>query len=187
MIRNLTIRNRDSRRLVFPNFLLRVKELVNSDCRFGFLVKKPFRMLRLSSRLDHVERNFGNGNFLQIFGKNIRNSDSLRKPCRRHGFRPDWTHTGTFPAMVAANFTNLASSIGGEGLTAILAAVVFVLIAKNLINNKTIHGGMIPKMKTCIDAINNGVRAVVILDGRKPHSILFELFSDKGSGTLIRK
>ena len=46
---------------------------------------------------------------------------------------------------------------------------------------------MIPKVKTCIDAINNGVRAVVILDGRKPHSILFELFSDKGSGTLIRK
>ena len=59
--------------------------------------------------------------------------------------------------------------------------------AKELINNKTIHGGMIPKVKTCIDAINNGVRAVVIIDGRKPHSILFELFSDQGSGTLIRK
>ena len=59
--------------------------------------------------------------------------------------------------------------------------------AKELINTETIHGGMIPKVKTCIDAINNGVRAVVILDGRKPHSILFELFSDKGSGTLIRK
>ena len=59
--------------------------------------------------------------------------------------------------------------------------------AKELINNQTIHGGMIPKVKTCIDAVNNGVRAVVIIDGRKPHSILFELFSDKGSGTLIRK
>ena len=59
--------------------------------------------------------------------------------------------------------------------------------AKELINNQTIHGGMIPKMKTCIDAINNGVRAVVITDGRKPHSILFELFSDQGAGTLIRK
>ena len=59
--------------------------------------------------------------------------------------------------------------------------------AKELVNNETIHGGMIPKVKTCIDAINNGVRAVVILDGRKPHSILFELFSDKGLGTLIRK
>jgi len=59
--------------------------------------------------------------------------------------------------------------------------------AKELINSEIIHGGMIPKVKTCIDAINNGVRAVVILDGRKPHSILFELFSDKGAGTLIRK
>ena len=59
--------------------------------------------------------------------------------------------------------------------------------AKELINDKTIHGGMIPKIKTCIDAINNGVRAVVIIDGRKPHSILFELFSDQGAGTLIRK
>ena len=59
--------------------------------------------------------------------------------------------------------------------------------AKELINNKTIHGGMIPKVKTCIDAINNGVRAVVIIDGRKPHSILFELFSEQGAGTLIRK
>tara|TARA_B100001996_G_scaffold131536_1_gene100011 strand:+ start:1346 stop:2218 length:873 start_codon:yes stop_codon:yes gene_type:complete len=59
--------------------------------------------------------------------------------------------------------------------------------AKELIGNEIIHGGMIPKVKTCIDAINNGVRAVVIIDGRKPHSILFELFSDKGAGTLIRK
>tara|TARA_B100000287_G_scaffold305174_1_gene288410 strand:- start:729 stop:1604 length:876 start_codon:yes stop_codon:yes gene_type:complete len=59
--------------------------------------------------------------------------------------------------------------------------------AKELIDSETIHGGMIPKVKTCIDAINNGVRAVVILDGRKPHSVLFELFSDKGAGTLIRK
>jgi len=59
--------------------------------------------------------------------------------------------------------------------------------AKQLIEGQTIHGGMIPKVNTCIDAINNGVRAVVIIDGRKPHSILFELFSDKGAGTLIRK
>ena len=59
--------------------------------------------------------------------------------------------------------------------------------AKQLIEGKTIHGGMIPKIKTCIDAINKGVRAVVIIDGRRPHSILFELFSDVGAGTLIRK
>ena len=57
----------------------------------------------------------------------------------------------------------------------------------NMINNGTITGGMIPKINTCLDAVNNGVTAVGIIDGRKKHSILFEIFSDKGSGTLIRK
>ena len=60
-------------------------------------------------------------------------------------------------------------------------------IAKEMIKDGTIIGGMIPKINTCIDAVNNGVTGVVIVDGRKPHSILFELFSDKGAGTLIRK
>ena len=59
--------------------------------------------------------------------------------------------------------------------------------AEKLIYDNTISEGMIPKIRTCIDSLNNGVRGVVIIDGRKPHSILFELFSDKGSGTLIRK
>ena len=59
--------------------------------------------------------------------------------------------------------------------------------AEKLIYDETISEGMIPKIRTCIDAVNNGVRAVAIIDGRKPHSILFELFSDKGFGTLIRK
>jgi len=59
--------------------------------------------------------------------------------------------------------------------------------AEDMIYDETISEGMIPKIKTCIDSLNNGVRGVVIIDGRKPHSILFELFSDKGSGTLIRK
>ena len=68
-----------------------------------------------------------------------------------------------------------------------LISEISTMEAKELIDKEIIHGGMIPKVKTCIDAINNGVRAVVIIDGRKPHSILFELFSDKGAGTLIRK
>ncbi len=58
---------------------------------------------------------------------------------------------------------------------------------ENLIKLKIVQGGMIPKIKNCIDAVENGVRGVVILDGRKPHSILNEIFSDKGAGTLIRK
>ena len=60
-------------------------------------------------------------------------------------------------------------------------------MANEMLENKTIEGGMIPKIKTCLDAINNGVTGVVIVDGRKQHSILFEIFSDKGAGTLIRK
>ena len=56
-----------------------------------------------------------------------------------------------------------------------------------MIEDKTITEGMIPKINTCLDAINNGVTAVAIIDGRKKHSVLFEIFSDKGSGTLIRK
>jgi len=59
--------------------------------------------------------------------------------------------------------------------------------AEKLIYDSTISEGMIPKIRTCINALNDGVRGVAIIDGRKPHSILFELFSDKGSGTLIRK
>ncbi|MBD1140835.1 acetylglutamate kinase [Pelagibacterales bacterium SAG-MED39] len=56
-----------------------------------------------------------------------------------------------------------------------------------MIKNETITEGMIPKINTCLDAVNNGVTAVGIIDGREKHSILFEIFSDKGSGTLIRK
>ena len=56
-----------------------------------------------------------------------------------------------------------------------------------MINNETITEGMIPKINTCLDAVKNGVTAVGIIDGRKKHSLLFEIFSDKGSGTLIRK
>ena len=57
----------------------------------------------------------------------------------------------------------------------------------NLIKWKIVEGGMIPKIENCVNAVENGVRGVVILDGRKPHSVLHEIFSDTGSGTLIRK
>ena len=55
-----------------------------------------------------------------------------------------------------------------------------------MIKNEIITGGMIPKINTCLDAVNKGVRGVVIMDGRKNHSILNEIFSDAGVGTLIR-
>ena len=59
--------------------------------------------------------------------------------------------------------------------------------AKQLIANGTISGGMMPKIDNCLDVAKNGVKAVCIIDGRKKHSVLFELLSDKGSGTLIRE
>ena len=56
-----------------------------------------------------------------------------------------------------------------------------------MIENETINSGMIPKVNACLTAINNGVTAAGIINGTKQHSCLWEIFSDKGSGTLIRK
>ncbi len=58
---------------------------------------------------------------------------------------------------------------------------------EKLIKNETISGGMIPKIKNCLDVASNGVKGVCIIDGRLNHSILFELLSNAGSGTLIRE
>jgi len=69
----------------------------------------------------------------------------------------------------------------GNVLTEITAAQV-----KELTQNGTIAGGMIPKTETALDAIASGVRAVVILDGRAPHAVLLELFTEHGAGSLIR-
>jgi acetylglutamate kinase len=57
--------------------------------------------------------------------------------------------------------------------------------AKALIADGTIHGGMIPKVETAFEAVERGVRAAVILDGRIPHVLLLELFTEHGAGTLI--
>ena len=59
--------------------------------------------------------------------------------------------------------------------------------ARGLIADGTATGGMIPKIETCIYAIEQGVEAVVILDGKVPHSVLLELLTDHGAGTLIRR
>ena len=59
--------------------------------------------------------------------------------------------------------------------------------ARALIADGTISGGMIPKVETCIDALERGVEAVVILDGKVPHAVLLELFTELGAGTLFRR
>jgi acetylglutamate kinase len=59
--------------------------------------------------------------------------------------------------------------------------------ARRLIADGTIAGGMIPKVETCINALEQGVEGVVILDGKVPHAVLLELFTDHGAGTLIHR
>ena len=51
----------------------------------------------------------------------------------------------------------------------------------------TIKGGMIPKVETCIHAVESGVEAAVILDGRVPHAMLLEIFTQKGVGTMVKR
>ena len=58
--------------------------------------------------------------------------------------------------------------------------------AQLLIKNETISGGMIPKIETCLKAVENGVEAAVIMDGRVPHALLLEIFTEHGAGTMIR-
>jgi acetylglutamate kinase len=54
-----------------------------------------------------------------------------------------------------------------------------------MIADGVITGGMIPKIETCLDAVDDGVGAAVILDGRVPHALLLEIFTEHGAGTLI--
>ena len=58
--------------------------------------------------------------------------------------------------------------------------------AREGIRDGSITGGMIPKIETCVDAVENSVDAAIILDGRMPHAILLEMFTERGVGTLIR-
>ena len=56
-----------------------------------------------------------------------------------------------------------------------------------LISDGTISGGMIPKVENCIDAVNRGVEAAVIMDGRVPHCLLLEVFTESGLGTMVKR
>ena len=59
--------------------------------------------------------------------------------------------------------------------------------ARDAIADGTITGGMIPKVENCIDAVRLGVKGAVILDGRTPHALLLELFTERGTGTIVRR
>ena len=66
-----------------------------------------------------------------------------------------------------------------------LISNISVTKAESMINDKIITGGMIPKIKTCLETVASGVKAAVIIDGRSPHAILREIFTTGGSGTMI--
>jgi acetylglutamate kinase len=88
-------------------------------------------------------------------------------------------------ALGAARFFLLTDVAGvldkqGELLTALDPARVAELRADG-----TITGGMIPKIETCVAAVQSGVDAAVILDGRVPHAMLLEIFTRAGAGTLV--
>lgn len=68
-----------------------------------------------------------------------------------------------------------------------LIAQLSVSEAKKLYSNGVISGGMIPKVDCCIEALEHGVKNVIIMDGRVPHSILMEILTDEGAGTMVTK
>ena len=90
-------------------------------------------------------------------------------------------------AMKAARFLLLTDVAGVLDKNKKLIGELSASQARALIKDGTISGGMIPKVETCLLAVDGGVEAAVILDGRVPHSQLLEIFTEGGVGTLIRR
>ncbi len=81
--------------------------------------------------------------------------------------------------------TDIAGLLRDKNDPSTLIPYVTISDAKKLFDEGVISGGMIPKVDCCIEAINAGVRNVIIMDGRVPHSILMELLTDEGAGTMV--
>ncbi len=90
-------------------------------------------------------------------------------------------------ALGASRLLLLTDVVGVLDEEGELMAELTVADVERLRANGTIAGGMVPKVETCVKAVENGVEAAVILDGRVPHSMLLEIFTDRGVGTLIRR
>jgi len=91
---------------------------------------------------------------------------------------------GALKAKRMLMLTDIAGVLDGEGQ---LIRQMTIAEARGLIESGVASGGMIPKLENAIHAVESGVEAVVILDGRRPHAMLVELFSEHGAGTLISK
>ncbi len=83
--------------------------------------------------------------------------------------------------------TDIAGVLQDKDDPTTLIPEITVSEAKSLYDSGVISGGMIPKVDCCIDAIEHGVENVVIMDGRIPHSILMELLTDEGAGTMVKR
>ena len=94
---------------------------------------------------------------------------------------------GALEAERLIMMTDIAGIMRDKDDPATLLSELTVSQAKELFENGTISGGMIPKVECCITALNQGVKNAVIMDGRVPHSILMELLTDEGAGTLIKR
>lgn len=89
-------------------------------------------------------------------------------------------------AIGAARLLMLTDVVGVLDKKGKLVTDVTARQARTLIKNGTITGGMIPKIETCLSAVKGGVEAAVIMDGRVPHGLLLEIFTEHGAGTMIR-
>ena len=90
-------------------------------------------------------------------------------------------------AMKASRMIMLTDVVGVLDKDGNLIPELTINESLELIKNKVVVGGMIPKLKTCIEAVEGGAEAAVIMDGRISHSLLLELFTEHGVGTIIRK
>ena len=94
---------------------------------------------------------------------------------------------GALDAERLIMMTDIAGILMDKDDSSTLIPQITVEEAKKLYDSGIISGGMIPKVDCCIEAINHGVKHVVIMDGRIPHSILMELLTDEGAGTMVTK
>ena len=94
---------------------------------------------------------------------------------------------GALEAERLIMMTDIAGIMRDKDDPSTLVPELTVSQAQSLFEDGTISGGMIPKVECCITALNKGVKNAVIMDGRVPHSILMELLTDEGAGTLIKR
>lgn len=92
---------------------------------------------------------------------------------------------GALKAERLIMMTDIAGILKDKDDSATLIPQITISEAKKLFDDGIIQGGMIPKVNCCIDAIGHGVKNVIIMDGRIPHSILMEMFTDEGAGTMV--